>query len=104
MTLLRRRENASVFGQERAPENTDWEPVERDIRRFAMNFEWIAMEHSRLHMIEEWPEGPRKEASLAAIHSTLGGLTGGHSQRAQPFCEICLSRPIGPALVKFADQ
>lgn len=67
-----------------------------------MNFEWIAMEHYRLHLIEEWPEGPRKEASIAAIHSTLGRLLAAQPVGVDlPLCEICLSRPKGPALVEF---
>jgi len=66
-----------------------------------MNFEWIAMEHHRLHLIEEWPDGPHKEAALAAIHSTLQGLLRTHRAGNLPVCEVCLSRPNPPALVEF---
>jgi hypothetical protein len=58
-----------------------------------MSFEWIAMEHHRLHIVEEWADGPHKEAALAAIHSTLEGLL--RNQRPNmnlPACEICLGR------------
>jgi len=37
--------------------------------------DWIAMEHHRLHLIEKWPDSPRKEANLAAIRSTLASLS-----------------------------
>jgi hypothetical protein len=36
-----------------------------------MHFQWLSMEHYRLHIAEEWPDGPYKEATLAAIHSTI---------------------------------
>jgi hypothetical protein len=40
----------------------------------AMNTNWIAMEHYRLHVIETWADGPRKDVALAAIRSALEGL------------------------------
>ena len=56
-----------------------------------MNFEWIAMEHHRLHLVEEWPESPYKQAALAAIRSTLEGLL--RNQHAGALvCEVCLNR------------
>lgn len=39
-----------------------------------MNANWIAMEHYRLHVVEDWAEGPRKDAALTAIRSALDGL------------------------------
>ena len=58
-----------------------------------MTFEWIAMEHQRLHLVEEWPDGPYKQAALAAIHSTLDGLLRTlHHGAALPVCEVCLNR------------
>jgi len=67
-----------------------------------MNFEWIAMEHQRLHLIEEWPEGSYKEAALAAVHSTLEGLLRVHRPGlALPVCEICLNRLNRATLVEF---
>lgn len=66
-----------------------------------MNFEWIAMEHHRLHLIEEWPDSPHKQAALAAIHSTLEGLLRTHRHGDLPVCEVCLSRPNAPVLVQF---
>jgi len=39
-----------------------------------MHGEWIMGEHHRLNIVERWPDGPRKEAVLAAIRSTLDRL------------------------------
>ena len=36
--------------------------------------QWAAVEHHRLHCAEEWPDGPYKQAVIAAIHATLEGL------------------------------
>jgi hypothetical protein len=36
---------------------------------------WIAMEYHRLHVVEKWPDSPRKEANLAAIRSSLASLS-----------------------------
>ena len=36
---------------------------------------WIAVEHHRLDSIEAWPEGPRKQAAITAICSTLTSLS-----------------------------
>lgn len=41
----------------------------------AFNYmEKLAAEHSRLHSVEQWPDGPRKQAALDAIRSALAGL------------------------------
>lgn len=70
-----------------------------------MNLEWIAMEHHRLHLVEEWPDSPHKAAALAAIHSTLEGLL--RTQRPGApvlMCEICLSRVKPAAVVQFPEM
>jgi hypothetical protein len=36
--------------------------------------DWIAAEHHRLHIVEEWTQGPRKQAAFFAIESSLLGL------------------------------
>jgi hypothetical protein len=36
--------------------------------------QWAAVEHHRLHCVEEWPDGPYKQALIAAIHATLESL------------------------------
>ena len=55
--------------------------------------QWIAMEHYRLHTVEEWPDGEHRRAMIAAIRSTLDSL----SMRGAPElheCWICQSRRI----------
>lgn len=55
--------------------------------------EWIWGEHHRLHIVEEWPDGPYKQAALAAIRSTLGSLLLDFRAAAHhPVCAICDSR------------
>lgn len=34
----------------------------------------LAMEHYRMHTMEQWPESPRKAAGLAAVRSTIEAL------------------------------
>jgi hypothetical protein len=57
-----------------------------------MHLEWLAMEHYRLHVVEESPDSPHKHAALAAIHSTLDSLTKRHPELGCPPCEVCSSR------------
>jgi hypothetical protein len=58
-----------------------------------MYAEWVAAEHYRLHVIEEWPEGPRKAVALSAIQSSLQSLLQNHQPHGLlAACEICLSR------------
>lgn len=69
-----------------------------------MNFEWIAMEHHRLHLVEEWPDSPHKAAALAAIHSTLQGLLRNQRPGAPVLtCEVCLNRQRSAPVVKFPE-
>jgi hypothetical protein len=58
-----------------------------------MRLQWLSMEHYRLHIVEEWPDGFYKKATLAAIHSTIerAGQNSGGPVGA-PECLICLSR------------
>jgi hypothetical protein len=53
-----------------------------------------------LHLIEEWPDGPHKDAALAAIHSALEGLLRTHRAGNLPVCEVCLSRPNPPVVLE----
>ena len=58
-----------------------------------MHYEWSAAEHYRLHTVEEWPGSRRKEATLAAIQSSLVSLSWSAEVAARPIeCGICLSR------------
>lgn len=53
----------------------------------------LAMEHYRLHVTEQWPEGPRKQATLAAIHDALAALSTAAPEEAAAFeCFDCSSR------------
>jgi hypothetical protein len=36
--------------------------------------DWMAVERNRIEVMELWPDGPRKEAGLAAARSTLESL------------------------------
>jgi len=55
--------------------------------------DWIAMEHYRLHVVENWPDGPRREATLTAIHSKLASFgKQSHVTTGARDCSICSSR------------
>lgn len=59
-----------------------------------MNSQWLKTEHHRLHVVEEWPDGPHKEAALNAIRSKLASLTRYLPPESHGSgCEVCLSRP-----------
>ncbi len=67
-----------------------------------MHFQWFKTEHHRLHIVEEWPDSPQKEAALAAIRSKLTSLArnlppGSHLLD----CEICLNREEKLGTLKF---
>jgi hypothetical protein len=58
-----------------------------------MHFQWFKTEHHRLHVVEEWPDSPHKQAALASIRSKLASLachlpSGSHVLD----CEVCLNR------------
>jgi hypothetical protein len=55
--------------------------------------QWAAVEHNRLHCAEEWPDGPHKQAVIAAIHATLESLfeNSGTSTRLSE-CMACAAR------------
>jgi len=55
---------------------------------------WFAVEHHRLHVIEEWPDGPQKEAALEAVRSSLAQLSG-KIAGGIPACIVCADR--GPS-------
>jgi len=62
----------------------------------------IKMEHYRLHVVEEWPDSPHKQAVLAATRSTLGRLqTDLPSGFELPRCMVCSSRRAGSAVLEF---
>jgi hypothetical protein len=66
---------------------------------------WLAAEHSRLHLIEQWPDGPRKEAALAAARSAMDGLLRRARTDESGFrCLVCLDRRNGPAIVEYPSR
>ena len=54
--------------------------------------EWLAAEHHRIHVMELWPDGPRKEAGLAAARSALDSLAGTMPKGSSFECATCASR------------
>jgi hypothetical protein len=72
---------------------------------FNMYAEWIATEHHRLHLIEEWPEGRRKEVALSAIQSSLQSLLQNHEpDGALAACEICVSHNKASGKLEFSRK
>jgi hypothetical protein len=58
-----------------------------------MYTEWLAIEHYRLHLMEEWPEGARRDAGLAAARSALNSLEQTAPRNCSGFeCAICSRR------------
>lgn len=45
--------------------------------RLKMYEQWLQFEHYRLHTAQRWPESPYKQATLAAIYSTIESLLHG---------------------------
>lgn len=64
--------------------------------------QWIAMEHYRMHVIEAWPDGPRKNAYLAAVRSALNALESDAPVTAPVFvCEVCAARRRVVPIIEF---
>jgi hypothetical protein len=57
-----------------------------------MDSEWLAVEHYRIHVMELWPEGPRKEAGLAAARSALESLARTMPKEVSFACATCANR------------
>ncbi len=67
-----------------------------------MQKQWVALEHYRLHLVEGWPDTPYKQATLAAIQSTLASLLReGVRATSQQQCAICLSRKRASMVLEF---
>jgi len=55
--------------------------------------QWLRMEHYRLHCVEQWPEGPHKQTTLAGIHCALQSLQPESQPPIEPaLCMVCSSR------------
>jgi hypothetical protein len=69
-----------------------------------MNSDWLATEHHRLHIVENWPDGPRKDAALKAIRSALASLLQSARTGADiPVCEVCLNRKLYSGILEFRN-
>ena len=67
-----------------------------------MYSQWISMEHYRMHLFETWPDGPRKDAHLAAARSALKALESAAPVAAPVFvCEICAARRRSAQIIEF---
>jgi len=67
-----------------------------------MSNQWLAMEHYRLHEVEQWPEGRKKCATLAAIRSSMESLCRDPSPLpGYSNCLICLGRMKKAAVHEF---
>ncbi len=61
---------------------------------------WLASEHFRIHVIEEWPDGPRKEAALSAARSAVNSLLrSAHPDVLNFHCSVCANRRKSVAVV-----
>jgi hypothetical protein len=55
-----------------------------------MNKQWTAVEHHRLHCVEEWPDSPYKQTVIAAIHARLWSLSRAlHAAGEEWDCSVC---------------
>ncbi len=65
-----------------------------------MHRDSLAMEHYRMHVMEQWPDSPTKTASLATVRATIESLERTKPAGATPFtCAECLSARPRPNLV-----
>ena len=62
--------------------------------------QWIKVEHSRLHRVEEWPESAYKDAVLTAVQATLARLEQANAAIKVP-CTVCASRRPKSNVVEF---
>ena len=51
--------------------------------------ELLAMEHYRLHVMEQWPAGPRKNTAVAAVRSAIESLRCGQPDDSTWECVVC---------------
>jgi len=52
---------------------------------------WLAVEHYRIHVMELWPDGPRKDAGLVAARSALERLARSMPKGSSFACATCAS-------------
>ena len=67
-----------------------------------MQRDWLAMEHYRLHVMEQWPESLRKEAGLAAVQATLDSMERTDPAACAKFvCAECLAKVRRAPVIRF---
>jgi hypothetical protein len=66
-----------------------------------MYSQWLKTEHDRLHIVEQWPDGPHKLAVLTAIRSSLASLIRNAPAMGCLDCETCLNRHVGHGVAAF---
>jgi hypothetical protein len=65
-----------------------------------MLYQWLMIEHSRLHAVEAWPESAHRRATLAAVIAAIKRLSSDPSLRAESLdCTVCRSRKRCPDIV-----
>ena len=69
-----------------------------------MYTEWLAMEHYRIHLMEEWPDGPRKDAGLAAARAALEALETSAPMASTFICEVCAKRREAEKIVVYPGK
>ena len=58
-----------------------------------MLYQWLMMEHSRLHTVEGWPESAHRRATLAAVLSSINRLSAEPSLGGKSLdCTVCRGR------------
>jgi hypothetical protein len=62
--------------------------------------QWMAMEHYRLHAVQEWPDTEHKRITVAAIRSTLERLSAQNHSRDAFTCCICASRNVSLRVIE----
>jgi len=65
---------------------------------------WLAMEHYRIHVMELWPDGPRKDAGLVAARSALERLVRSMPKGSPVACATCASRRRTVTAIPYAPQ
>jgi hypothetical protein len=66
---------------------------------------WLACEHYRLHVVEQWPDSPRKQAVIEAIQSTLDSLSRDpRTVQGNVSCFLCETRKTKAKLLEMRSN
>ncbi len=57
-----------------------------------MHSERMAFQHYRIHVMEQWSDGPAKEAGLASARSMLDSIVQNKPEEVSFLCAVCASR------------